>query len=510
MFDIAVIGGGINGCGIARDAAGRGLSVYLAEQNDLASGTSSGSTKLIHGGLRYLEHFEFRLVRESLIEREILWALAPHIIRPLRFVLPHHADLRPAWMLRLGLFLYDHIGGRKKLPPTRTIDMTKDAIAEDLKSDYRRAFEYSDCWVEDSRLVILNARDAANRGATIEPRTEVVRAERHEAHWDLQVRNTQTGETRIVSSKFLINAAGPWIDEVRQRIFGDNTESRVRLVQGSHIVVKRLFDDDRCFIFQNSDGRIIFAIPYEHEFTLIGTTDREFTGDPDSIETSEDEVNYLCQIVNEYFRTSVSPQDVVWNYSAVRPLYDDGASKAQEITRDYVLDYDGNAHQAGLLNIFGGKLTTYRRLAENALEEIKPKFPDLEGSWTSHSPLPGGNFPVEESDALIESTEKEYPFLDRRDALRLVHTYGTELNDILQNASNWEDLGKHFGAGLTEAEVKYLQRNEWALTAEDILWRRTKLGLRFSHEEENGLSEWLRDSSHAIVQAPKASATRVL
>ncbi len=510
MFDIAVIGGGINGCGIARDAAGRGLSVYLAEQNDLASGTSSGSTKLIHGGLRYLEHFEFRLVRESLIEREILWALAPHIIRPLRFVLPHHADLRPAWMLRLGLFLYDHIGGRKKLPPTRTIDMTEDPIAEDLKSDYRKAFENSDCWVEDSRLVVLNARDAAHRGATIETRTEVVGAERHEDHWDLQVRSRQTGETSTVSSKFLINAAGPWIDEVRARILGDNTESRVRLVQGSHIVVKRLFDDERCFIFQNSDGRIIFAIPYEHEFTLIGTTDREFTGDPDSIETSEDEVKYLCQIVNEYFRTSVSPEDVVWNYSAVRPLYDDGASKAQEITRDYVLDYDGNANQAGLLNIFGGKLTTYRRLAENALDEIKPKFPDLKGTWTSRSPLPGGNFPIEEFDALIASTEKKYSFLNHRDAVRLIHTYGTEVMIILENAKNWEDLGKHFGAGLTEAEVIHLQRNEWAVSVNDILWRRTKLGLQFSPEEVDGLSDWLRASSHDNAQVSKPSATKAL
>ncbi len=370
IHDIFVIGGGINGCGIARDAAGRGYSVALAEMDDFASGTSSGATKLIHGGLRYLEHYEFRLVRESLMERETLWAMAPHIIWPMRFVLPYHkGGIRPAWVIRLGLFLYDHLGGRKLLPPTAVLDMRTDPAGKPLKPLFTKAFEYSDGWVDDARMVVLNARDAADRGAVILPRTRVVSARRENGLWTVGTLDVRTGKTQTYQARMLVNAAGPWVDQVIREAFGNNDARHVRLVQGSHIVVKKKFEGSRAYFFQNQDNRIIFAIPYENDFTLIGTTDRDYSGNPRDVKISEEETTYLCNAASEYFREPVRPADIVWSYSAVRPLFDDGASKAQEATRDYVLKLD-YTQDAPVLNVFGGKLTTYRRLSEHALEKI--------------------------------------------------------------------------------------------------------------------------------------------
>src|SRR4051812_36305045 len=391
--DLLVIGGGVNGCGIARDATGRGLSVTLAEKGDLAGATSSSSTKLIHGGLRYLEYREFRLVREALIEREVLLRAAPHIVWPLRFVLPHHEGLRPWPVLRLGLFLYDHLGGRRILPPTRGLDLRSDPAGAPLKPEYHRAFEYSDCWVEDARLVALNARDAADRGATVLTRTRCVSARREGGLWQATLRDEATGAVTEVAARGLVNAGGPWVTEVLGGVAGLNTPARVRLVKGSHIVTRKLYDHDRCYIFQNADGRICFAIPYEEDFTLIGTTDQEFTGDPADAAISEAETAYLCRAVSDYFRRPVTRADVVWSYAGVRPQYDDGASRAQEATRDYVLTLDAQQGEAPLLSVFGGKITTYRRLAEAALAKLVPHFPQMRGPWTANARLPGGDFP---------------------------------------------------------------------------------------------------------------------
>ena len=371
-FDLAIIGGGVNGCGIARDAAGRGWSVFLCEKGDLASGTSSASTKLVHGGLRYLEYFEFRLVREALLERETLWQIAPHIIWPLRFVLPFNKGLRPAWVLRLGLFLYDHIGGRKLLPPTRTLQLRSDPAGEPLKTQYALGFEYSDCWVEDSRLVVLNARDAANRGAVIAPRTTCVSGVRQDQVWRLVLKDERSGETREIRARALVNAAGPWVGEVLANALRGNAPASVRLVKGSHIVVPRLYAHDRCYFFQNADRRIFFAIPYEQDFTLIGTTDLDYVGDPGAVTASDDEIAYLCDGASEYFSTPVDKRKVRWSYSGVRPLYDDGASEAQAATRDYVLELDAPNHSPAVLSVYGGKITTYRRLAEIGLGDARP------------------------------------------------------------------------------------------------------------------------------------------
>jgi len=490
-YDIFVIGGGINGVGVARDAAGRGFKVGLAEKDDLASGTSSGSTKLIHGGLRYLEHYEFRLVREALIEREVLWANAPHIIWPLRFVLPHHAGLRPAWLLRLGLFLYDHIGGRRKLPPASTLDLRTDPAGTPLKPGFAKAFEYSDCWVQDARLVVLNARDAAGRGADIMTRTECARLERKDGGWRISLRDRETGAMREVTARFVVNAAGPWVDRVLTQVAGLNRVHNVRLVQGSHIVVPRLFDHDRCYIFQNADGRIVFAIPYERDFTLIGTTDRDFSGDLDDLAVGRDEIDYLCAAVSEYLRVPVSPDDIVWTYSGVRPLFDDGASKAQEATRDYVLKTDGDARSGALVNIFGGKITTYRRLSEEVLEHIEAVVGRRGKPWTKTAPLPGGDFPMEGFDNLCTSLSAAYQQLPQTLIHRLVRNYGTDTRIILGGAQAPGDLGTCFGADLYEAEVRFLMREEWAKTADDVLWRRSKLGLLLNADEAASLDSWM-------------------
>lgn len=477
--DLLVVGGGINGAGIARDAAGRGISVMLVEQDDLASATSSWSTKLIHGGLRYLEHYEFRLVREALIEREVLWGIAPHIIRPLRFVLPHHAGLRPAWLLRLGLFLYDHLGGRKRLWATRTLDLATDAAGKPLKAGYGKAFEYSDCRVDDSRLVVLNARDAADRGAIIRTRTRAVAAMRVDGLWHVTLEDRIRGATETVAARALVNAAGPWVETFLTGVAKAPTPARVRLVQGSHIVVPKLFDHDRAYIFQNADARIVFAIPYERDFTLIGTTDQDYGGDPAAVTASPEEIAYLCAAASEYFRDPVTPADVVWTYSGVRPLYDDGASAAQEATRDYVLHKDGGGAVPPLLSIFGGKITTYRRLAISALDELAADLPALGKGigWTAEAALPGGDIAPDAPVSLAESLRRSHPFLDPQLAARLAAAYGTRAAVILAGATAMTNLGRDFGAGLTEAEIAYLKREEWALTADDVLWRRSKLGL---------------------------------
>ena len=478
-FDLAVIGGGINGCGIARDAAGRGWSVLLCERSDLAAGTSSASTKLIHGGLRYLEHREFRLVREALLERETIWRIAPHIVWPLRFVLPHSPGQRPAWMLRAGLFLYDHLGGRRLLPKTRTLHLKHDPAGKPLKPGFDLAFEYSDCWVEDSRMVVLNARDAADRGADIRTHTPVVAAARTGADWELSLR-TASGETETVRASAVINAAGPWVGDVLSNIMRANAPAAVRLVQGSHIVVRKIYDHDRAYIFQNEDGRIFFAIPYETDFTLIGTTDRDYIGDPADVRATDEEVLYICRAASEYFVAPVTPDQVVWTYSGVRPLYDDGASAAQEATRDYVLSLDALDGAAPVLSVFGGKITTYRRLAEAALARLAPLLPKPSGrapGWTADEPLPGGDFPQLGFEAEVAKLQKRAPFLPAATARRLVRAYGTRAAAIVGGAANIADLGRDFGAGLTAAEVAYLCREEWASCAADVLWRRSKLGL---------------------------------
>lgn len=488
IYDIFIIGGGVNGCGIARDASGRGLSVFLAEKNDLASATSSASTKLIHGGLRYLEHYKFRLVREALIEREVLLKSAPHIIWPLRFVLPHHAGLRPRWLVRLGLFMYDHLGGRKILPATRSVDFHSDVTGIPLKAEYTKGYEYSDCWVEDSRLVILMAKDAAAKGATIRTRTTVRHAKRVAAGWEVVVTNA-SGVEETVTARALINAAGPWVSDVLAQVIGRNDPDKIRMVKGSHIVVDKLYDHDRCYIFQNADGRICFAIPYETNFTLIGTTDEDHHGDPGEPQISESETNYLLAAVTEYFKRPVTADMIRWSYSGIRPLYDDGASSAQEATRDYVLKLDSPENQAPMLSVFGGKITTHRRLAEHALEKLAPYFPKAKAPWTAHASLPGG-MAYEQVAHYVAQQHRTYSFLKPQNVLRLFRAYGTEMQDILQGARFSSDLGMRFGP-LSEREVEYLRKHEWAQTADDILWRRSKLGLHMKLEDIEALREYM-------------------
>ena len=483
-FDIAVIGGGVNGCGIARDAAGRGAKVLLLEKGDLTQGTSSASTKLIHGGLRYLEHYEFALVREALGERERLWGIAPHIIRPMRFVLPYRKGLRPRWLLRAGLFLYDHIGGRKRLHATRTIDLRRHPAGAPLQRGFTTGFAYSDCWVDDARLVVLNARDAADRGAEIRPRTALTRATRDEDFWRLE---TSTGET--FAARILVNAAGPSVLDLlrRAQIPADH---RLRLVRGSHIVVPKLFDHDFAYFFQLPDGRIFFAIPYERDFTLIGTTDRDHEGPLDGIAASEEEIAYLCEGANLYFERRITPDDVVWTYSGVRPLIDDGSGKPEAATRGYTFEMDTGGPP--MLSVFGGKITSYRHLAEEALERLEPHLPSVrESGWTADAPLPGGDFPVGEVAALADDLRARHPFLAAPQAERIAHAYGTHAAHWLGEARTPADLGRDFGHGLTEAEVRHLVDREWAQTAEDILWRRTKLGLRFDRDQTAALADWL-------------------
>lgn len=491
-YDVIIIGGGINGCGVARDAAGRGYKVLLAEMNDLASGTSSASTKLIHGGLRYLEHHEFRLVREALMEREVLWSLAPHIIWPLRFVLPHHSALRPAWMLRLGLFIYDHIGGRKKLPPTKVLDLQKDAAGAPLKDQFRKGFEYSDASVQDARMVVLNARDAAERGAEILTRTEVTEVTRKAQGFAVSLVNCITKSSRSVTARLVVNAAGPWVDRVLSMAAQGKGARNVRLVQGSHIVVRKLFAHDKAYIFQNDDKRIIFAIPYEDDFTLIGTTDRDHICAPETVKISAEETEYLCASAGAYFKQQIVPTDVVWSYSGIRPLFEQGASSAQEATRDYVLKVDGDKARGAMINVFGGKITTYRRLAESVLSEIEQLLGARKPSWTATAPLPGGDFPVDGFDALVARLVRHAPGVEKATLRRLARLYGTSAFDILGTRG---ELGRIIAGDLGVNEIDHLVRREWAVSTDDILWRRTKLGLRFGTDDVKALEAFLQQSA---------------
>ncbi|MDR5651707.1 glycerol-3-phosphate dehydrogenase [Ruixingdingia sedimenti] len=509
-IDLFVIGGGVNGCGIARDAAGRGLTVDLAEAGDLAQATSSASTKLFHGGLRYLEYFEFRLVREALAEREVLLAAMPHISHPLRFVLPLDPAMRfdaetpasrlisaalpwlrgrrPAWMIRLGLFLYDHMGGRRILPGTRRLDLRHDPAGAALRPGLRRAYEYSDCWVEDARLVVLNARDAAARGARIRTRTRVTAARREGALWRI---TTEGPEGRAEThARALVNAAGPWAEGMARTITGRDGPAHVRLVRGSHIVTRRLFGHDRCYILQGSDGRIVFAIPFEQDFTLIGTTDIDHPGPPEDAHCTAAERDYLCAAASRWFARPVTPADVVWTYAGVRPLYDDGAGPARAATRDYVLTLDTQGPP--LLTVFGGKITTYRRLAEAALARLAPHLPQARGAWTAGAPLPGGDFPPDGAPALRARLMADHPFLTAPWAARLIRTYGTEARAVLDGARAPQDLGPDFGATLTGAELRWLMTREYARTAEDAVWRRTKLGLRLSAGQIAAIDAFMR------------------
>ena len=501
LYDLLIIGGGINGAGIARDATGRGLKVVLAEQGDLAGYTSSSSTKLIHGGLRYLEYYEFRLVREALFERERLLESAPHIIWPLRFILPHEKGIRPAWFVRIGLFLYDNLAPRKKLPGTETINLKRHVAGTALKPGFDTAFVYSDCWVEDSRLVSLNALDAAERGAEIRVRTRVASARREGDTWHAVLEDVETGETHAVRARALVNAAGPWVADVLNAKLGLNTKNNVRLVKGSHIVVPQLFEGDHSFILQNRDKRIIFAIPYQGRFTLVGTTDVPVDSGPGKAVISDEEVRYLCDAINHVFKREIEPSDVVWTYSGVRPLFDDGSSSASAVTRDYVFDLNAPQGQAPVLSIFGGKITTFRKLAEQALDELKPFFPAMKPTWTENAKLPGGDMPDADFDRFLADLLRRKPFLAPEHALRMGRAYGTRIEELLGAAQSWADLGEDFGAGLTAAEVDYLVRREWAHSADDILWRRSKLGLHVPVETAQRIEAYLAEKRTAAIAA---------
>jgi glycerol-3-phosphate dehydrogenase len=488
-IDLLVIGGGINGVGIARDAAGRGLKVVVVERSDLASATSSASTKLIHGGLRYLESFEFRLVRESLEERDRLLAIAPHIVRPMRFVLPHVRGLRPRWQIRLGLFFYDHIGARGKLPGSRSVRLAGEGHGEPLREQIAHGFEYSDCAVDDSRLVVLNAIDAANRGATVHTRAEFMSAQPVNGRWLANCRDTLSDQPLQFSARAIVNAAGPWVDRVLQVLPGSRAQSRLRLVRGSHIVVPRLYEGAHAYLLQNPDRRVVFVIPYQGAFTLIGTTDVPCQSAPETPEAGADEIDYLCATVNGYFRKTLGVRDVVWSYAGVRPLVDDEATEVSKVTRDYRLEL--SAEQPAVLSVFGGKLTTYRRLAEAVLEKLHPFIGGTRQSWTDRAPLPGGDLPRGDFDAFLAYVNRRWSFLPPALACRLARAYGTRIEAILGMASTMADLGEHFGAGLTAAELGYLVESEWAVTAEDILWRRTKLGLHMTEAQRTSVDRHL-------------------
>jgi glycerol-3-phosphate dehydrogenase len=494
--DILVVGGGINGAGIARDAAGRGLSVVLCEKDDLASHTSSASTKLIHGGLRYLEHYEFRLVRKALIEREVLLRSAPHIIRPLRFVMPHDQGQRPDWMIRAGLFLYDHLARRDLLPSSSGVNLSEHIAGRPLKSAFKRGFVYSDGWVDDARLVVLCAIDAAERGARVFTRTLCESIVRQNDRWLASLRNAD-GHAVSLCARCVINAAGPWAAHVHQEITQQPREKPMRLIKGSHIVVRRLFDHPYAYIFQHPDGRIVFAIPYEHDFTLIGTTDIEYHDDPNHVAISSDEVAYLCDLSNHYFAKAITPSDVVWSYSGVRPLVEDHSSSASSVTRDYHFEFDDNT--APLLSVFGGKITTFRRLAEEAIDLVAPVLNNRHGRWTVNACLPGGdlfgaaseNRSVVEFDGFLSDLKEQYPWLPTELLSRYAHAYGTRVHTLLRDRNSVVDLGTEIGQGLFVAEVEYWMKHEWATNATDMLWRRSKLGLHLPTDVTDKLDMWI-------------------
>jgi glycerol-3-phosphate dehydrogenase len=489
MVDLFVIGGGINGAGIARDAAGRGLSVILCEKDDLAQGTSSRSGKLIHGGLRYLEYYEFRLVREALIEREVLLNAAPHIIWPMRFVLPHSPDDRPAWLVRLGLFFYDHLGGRKKLPGTRTLDLRHSPEGAPIKDQYRSGFEYSDCWVDDARLVVLNAVDAAQRGARVLTRTACVSARREAGGWRIELRDTRNGTDQVVFARALVNAAGPWVADIIERVAGASSTRKVRLVKGSHIVTPKFWDGPHSYLVQNHDKRVIFINPYEGDKALIGTTDVPWDGAPENVSIDEAEIDYLLAAVNRYFKRPLRREDVVQTFSGVRPLYDDGNGNPSAVTRDYVFDLDTNAG-VPLLNVFGGKITTFRKLSEHAMQRLRPTFPDMGQDWTATAKLPGGEIDEADVPQFIARLQREYLWLPDDLMRHYARTYGASTAQVINSANSLADLGRQFGPNFYEAEVHYLMEKEWAETAQDILTRRTKHGLHMNAEQTAAFDGW--------------------
>ena len=488
--DVLVIGGGINGAGIARDAAGRGLSVLLCEKDDLSQHTSSASTKLIHGGLRYLEHYDFSLVRHALQEREVLLKAAPHIIWPLRFILPHHKALRPRWLIRLGLFLYDHIGGRKMLPSSHAVDLKIHPAGKALKSQFRAGFEYSDCWVQDARLVVLNVVDAAERGAEVLTRTECTNLTRHDDHWLVQMKDHRTGESFARRARVVVNAAGPWVESVLDLDKSQDAEHGVRLVKGSHIVVPRLYEHDYVYIFQNADNRVLFAIPYENDFTLLGTTDVEVSDDPGVVAIEQTEIDYICAAVSEYFETSVTSDQVVWTYAGVRPLYDDAATSASKVTRDYKLHLDDD-NGAPILSVYGGKITTYRKLSEQVMDMLQPALPQSSASWTETRPLPGGDIDNADFDSFLAGCKTQYPWLPDALVLDYARNYGTRIHTMLEGVGSVAELGQHFGGLLYQCEVEYLVEHEWANSAEDILWRRSKKGLHVPDTASEALEQFL-------------------
>lgn len=499
VYDLVVIGGGINGVGIARDAVGRGLSVLLVERNDLAGATSSASSKLIHGGLRYLEHSEFRLVRESLNEREVLWAAAPHIVRPLRFVLPVRSGMRPAWMLRAGLFLYDHIGRRRYLKATRTLRRARNPALSPLNARIRVAFEYSDCTVDDARLVVTNAIDAHERGARILKGWALIRAQRERNLWRIDLESHQSDKQRVCA-RALINAAGPWVEAVLRRS-GISPHRALRLVKGSHMVVPRLYEGAHAYTLQGGDGRVIFVVPYEGDFTLIGTTDEPYDGDPNEVAASTKELQYLCDIGAQYLRTPPKVEQAVWTYAGVRPLYDDGSINASTVTRDYVFDLDAPESLAPILSVFGGKLTTYRRLAEHALAQLLPRLGCTKGAWTEAAALPGGDIPERDIERLVAEQAARYPFAPQSMIRRMCRAYGTRIERIMDSARRTSDLGHEVVPELYEAELQYLVDAEWARCADDVLWRRTKLGLYASSTDRLLIQEWLRDTKRRTSRA---------
>ena len=499
IYDLAIVGGGINGVGIAADAAGRGLSVFLCERDDLASHTSSASSKLIHGGLRYLEHYEFRLVREALAEREVLLAKAPHIVKPMRFILPHRPHLRPAWMIRAGLFLYDHLGKREKLPGSHGVRF---GAGNPLKAQMSRGFEYSDCWVDDARLVVLNAMAAHERHAHIHTRTRCVSARRSKGLWHLHLERAD-GSLFSIRARALVNAAGPWVARFLQDDLKQKSPYGIRLIQGSHIVVPRLHKGDKAYILQNEDQRIVFVIPWLERFSLIGTTDREYQGDPAQVVISEEETDYLLGVVNAHFTRQLSHGDILHSYSGVRPLCDDESDQPSAITRDYTLSLAGAPGEAPLLSVFGGKLTTYRKLAESALELLAPHFPHLCPAWTDQAPLPGGEN-MGSREALVDKLTARFGWLDRELASRWASTYGSRTWRLLDGIRQQSELGEHLGAGLYQREVDYLCREEWAMTAEDILWRRTKLGLFMTAAQQARLRDYLQQRHAPVADLAQA------
>ncbi|OUJ17654.1 glycerol-3-phosphate dehydrogenase [Acetobacter orientalis] len=490
-YDLLIVGGGVNGAGIARDAVGRGASVLMVEQDDLASYTSSASTKLIHGGLRYLEYYEFRLVKEALTERERLLKMAPHIMWPMRFVLPHSKLVRPAWMLKAGLFLYDHLASNMTLPKSRAIDFRTHSAGQPLKSDYTKGFVYSDGWVQDSRLVVLNAMDAAERGADVRTRTRLINATRQNGLWQAELEDRVTGQTTTVQARALVNAAGPWVARLLADTLKIPNSKSVRLVKGSHIIVPKVFDGPQAYIFQNPDKRIVFAIPYEQKFTLIGTTDIPWKEAPGKVGIAPDEISYLCESVNRYFKTAVKEGDVVWSYAGLRPLYDDASANASAVTRDYVLDLD-TQDGAPLLSIFGGKITTYRKLAEHALEKLAPVLPAVAGkSWTANKVLPGGDIGDGGFDAALARLSRAAAWLPANLAWRLMRNYGSRAYEIIGEATSLQEMGTVLGGDLTTREIDYLIQREWARTAEDVLWRRSKLGLHLNEEEKRKVADYI-------------------